>query len=209
MKLNIPFYTNTGEKQEALSIEVAERFSKLNSKLINQAIYVENNNILIKAGKTKTKSEVSGGGRKPWKQKGTGRARAGSNRSPLWRGGGITFGPTGENRVLTIPKKMRETALYSLLFSKVKDNEIAVIDNIKIASGKTKDAAEISGKIADSKLVVLAIDNDATADTLAWRNIPVVDIKRSAEILLADLNSKKKIVFTKKAFDALSEKVAK
>ncbi len=208
MKINIPLYSNSGEKQEAIVFELAEKFSKLNNSLINQAIYVENNNIQIKAGRTKTKSDVNGGGRKPWKQKGTGRARAGSNRSPLWRGGGVTFGPTGENKVLAMPRKMRELAIVSMLFNKIKENELAVIEDIKVESGKTKNAQEVLNKISDSKMVVLAIDESAIADTICWRNIPLINIKKSSNILLSDINSKKKIILTKKAFEILEKKAS-
>lgn len=209
MKLNIPFYKADGSKQEALVLEIADKFSEINTALISQAIYVENSNSQVKAGKTKTKSEIRGGGRKPWKQKGTGRARAGSNRSPLWRGGGVTFGPTGENRSLDIPKKMREKAILTLLFNKVKQDELAVIENIKVESGKTKDAKNVFDKISDSKFVVLAIDEQSTENTTSWRNIPVVDIKKASELLINDINSKKKIIFTRKAFEGIEARATK
>ena len=209
MKFNIPYYSTTGEKLEPIVLEANEKYSKLNSELISQALYVENNNLTAKAGKTKTKGEVKGGGKKPWKQKGTGRARAGSNRSPLWKGGGVTFGPTGINKVLALPKKMREAAMLSLLLNKLKDQELAIIEDIKITSGKTKDANIVLSKINDSKIVILAIDEQSLDQTNSWRNLAMLGIKRKDEINLSDLISKKKIVYTKKAFEYIENKAAK
>lgn len=207
MNIKIPFFTNLGEAGEPIVLEVGEKLFENNPVLISQAIHVENNRMMLKAGLVKTKGLVSGGGKKPWKQKGTGRARAGSNRSPLWRGGGITFGPTLENKMLTIPKKMKEKAFCILLIQKAKENNIAVIENIKVDGQKTKTADAILNKAGLQKKTVLAIEESDRADVLAWRNLPLVEIKDRAEISLNDLNSLKTIIFTLKAFESVKSRV--
>jgi len=207
MKLKIPFYKNTGEQGEPIVIEFDGEKFKTNPVLISQAIHVENNHTMVKPGQVKTKGLISGGGRKPWKQKGTGRARAGSSRSPLWRGGGITFGPTGENKILAIPKKMKEKAFKMLLIEKIKGNDVAVIENISLKIAKTKFAEQVFGKISPTQRAVLALEESDFENTIAWRNLGLVEIKTKDEIKLNDLNSKKKLILSLKAFESVKSKV--
>lgn len=207
MKIKIPYFTNLGEKGESIELEVGEKNLKSNPELISQAIHVENSRQMTKAGLAKTKGLVAGGGKKPWKQKGTGRARAGSNRSPLWRGGGITFGPTGENQVLVIPKKMKDKAFNILLVQKAKENNIVVIENFEIKDQKTKSANSILVKAGLQKKVLMAIDESDRANIMPWRNIADVEIKDRSDISLNDLNSLKTIIFTLKSFEIVKQRV--
>jgi large subunit ribosomal protein L4 len=207
MNLHIPFYKNTGEKSEPIEIKVDEKKFEINPKLISQAIHVENNRLMVKPGLTKTKSEISGGGRKPWKQKGTGRARAGSNRSPLWRGGGITFGPTKENKVLAIPKKMKEKALIILLIEKIKSSGVSILEDIKMKDQKTKQACEVLNKIYPGEKTVLTVCEKDYENTIAWRNLDSLEIKSSTSLSLSDLNSNKKVIFTLEAFELIKNKI--
>lgn len=209
MKISIPQFSKTGEKIEALSLDIAEKFSTLNVKLVSQALYVEQNRVLIKAGLAKTKGEVRGGGRKPYKQKGTGRARAGSNRSPLWRGGGITFGPTGINKVLQLPKKMKEMAFLQLIVAKAVAKEMSIIDDLKIESKKTKDASKVIEKIADGKRLEVFVTNEEINDCLAYRNLAQINCNSADKLMIATLSSAKTIVFTKEAFKNISAKLSK
>ena len=120
----------------------------MNPDLVHQVVLVQAANRRRKIAKTKDRSEVRGGGKKPWRQKGTGRARHGSIRSPIWRGGGVTFGPTGrEVFKKRIPKKMRRKALFMVLSAKAKENLICVLDNLKIEKPKTKFMVEILEKL--------------------------------------------------------------
>ena len=137
--------------------------------------------------KTKTRAEVSGGGKKPWKQKGTGRARAGSNRSPIWRGGGIVFGVTPRDYAFKINKKERELAIKSALSLKAQNNELIVLDTIKMADLKTKElksmieSLELNGKV----LFVTAEDNENLY--MASRNLGYAYVVLANEINCYDL----------------------
>jgi len=209
MKISIPFYSNTGEKKEALSLEIAERFDVLNTKLVSQALYVEQNRIQIKAGLSKTKGEIRGGGRKPYKQKGTGRARAGSTRSPLWRGGGVTFGPTGINKVLEIPKKMKDLAFLQMIVAKIKANELLVIENIKVDSKKTKDAGSIIAKLSEGKSANMYVSKDELNDCLPWRNLAQLNCDTADKITFTTLSSSRKLLMTSEVYKHISARMAK
>jgi len=145
---------------------------------------------------TKTRAEVRGGGKKPWRQKGTGRARAGSNTSPIWVGGGITFGPSPRKYTIKINKKVRRLALKSVLSGKLTDNELKVVDSITLENVKTKDMVEIlknlavEGKVA----VVLPEANDTLA--LSARNIPGVMVTTVGHASVYELLNVKHIVLT-------------
>ncbi len=134
---------------------------------------------------TKTRAMVRGGGKKPWKQKHTGRARHGSIRSPLWRGGGITFGPQPRDYSIKLPKKQKKIALYKALSMKLSDGEISVIDSLSFEKPKTKQMIDIIDKIGLSKKTVLVvIENNDNNIILSARNIPTVDT-----INVGDLNA--------------------
>ncbi|GGG07024.1 50S ribosomal protein L4 [Paenibacillus abyssi] len=158
--------------------------------------------------KTKGRSEVRGGGRKPWKQKGTGRARQGSIRSPQWVGGGTVFGPTPRTYGFKLPKKVRRLAIKSALSSKVIDNEIIVLDQLSFAQPKTKEFAGILGnlKVARKALVVTAGYEDNVA--LSARNIPGVKFVAADGINVLDLMVHDKLIITKEAVEKVQEVLA-
>jgi len=155
---------------------------------------------------TKTRGEVSGGGRKPWRQKGTGRARAGSIRSPLWRKGGVVFGPKPRDYSYQIPKKAKRNALKSALAMKLKENKIIIVDNLELDEPKTKKGLEIiknleidSGLFIDTnknKNLILAIRNIPKMKAIGWEDVNIYDV------LLYD-----KIIFSKRGFDGLMERL--
>ena len=154
---------------------------------------------------TKTKSEVSGGGKKPWKQKGTGRARQGSTRSAQWIKGGIIFGPKPRSYRYTLPKKVRRIALKSALTSKVNDNEMLVLDELKFEEFKTKQMAAIlkNLKVDDSVLLVLG-ESDRKVINSA-RNIPGVKVALTNTINVYDILKYGKIILTKEAVSKIEE----
>jgi len=117
---------------------------RVNLRLISQALAMYRNNQRLTIGSTKTRGEVSGGGAKPWKQKHTGRARAGSNRSPLWRHGGITFGPKPRNVHYRLPQTIRRKALIESMKGKLRDKEVVVLDELKASEPKTKPFAGLA-----------------------------------------------------------------
>jgi len=158
--------------------------------------------------KTKGRSEVRGGGRKPWKQKGTGRARQGSIRSPQWVGGGTVFGPVPRTYGFKLPKKVRRLAIKSALSSKVIDNDIIVLDQLTLAAPKTKEFVGIlnSLKVARKALVVTATYEDNVA--LSARNIPGIKFVAAEGINVLDVLQHDKLIITKEAVEKVQEVLA-
>ncbi|MEJ9280848.1 MULTISPECIES: 50S ribosomal protein L4 [Ureibacillus] len=155
--------------------------------------------------KVKNRSEVSGGGRKPWRQKGTGRARQGSIRSPQWRGGGTVFGPQPRSYSYKLPKKVRRLALKSALSAKVNEQNFLVLDALKLDAPKTKDFKEILGNLKiDSKALFVTAELDENV-ALSARNIPGVTVLTASGINVLDLLGHDKVVFTKAAVEKVEE----
>lgn len=153
----------------------------------------------------KTRAEVRGGGRKPFRQKGTGRARQGSIRAPHYTGGGIVFAPKPRDYSYKIPKKMRRKAIYSVLTSKVNDNELIVLDELKLNSYKTKEANEILANInANNKAYVVIAENDDKVYR-SFRNIEGCNVETANLINVYDLLRHDKLVITKDAINKLEE----
>ena len=154
---------------------------------------------------TKTKGLVRGGGRKPWRQKGTGRARVGSIRSPIWVGGGVTFGPKPRDYSYKMPKKARRAALKSALSVKVRDGKFVIVDQLAIDKPKTKTIVEILEALeANTKTLVVLSEWDANI-YLALRNIPNTLLSKSAGLNVYDILNHDKIVITKDAVAKLEE----
>jgi len=155
---------------------------------------------------TKTKAEVSGGGRKPWRQKGTGRARTGSNRSPLWRHGGTTFGPRPRDYGYELPKKARKNALKSALAAKLADNLLLIINEINISQPKTKEAAAwLKNLKIDSALIIDSRENKNLFR--AVRNIPEVKAVDGEKLNTYDVLRYKWLVCSQKEFNSVLERL--
>ena len=146
---------------------------------------------------TKTKGLVSGGGRKPWKQKGTGRARAGSSRSPLWRGGGTIFGPQPRDYSYSMPKKKVKNALKSAIHAKFDAGCVTVIDNLFVENGKTKEAVEILKAFNADRRVLIVVDAIDEKVARAFSNIPYADILHVDGLNVYDIMNSYKIIFLK------------
>lgn len=157
---------------------------------------------------TKTRSEVSGGGRKPWRQKGTGRARQGSTRAPHWYHGGIVFGPHPRTYKLKMNKKERVLALKSALSYKEANNEIIVLDDLKLESNKTKDMVNILNTIKATKNILIVVDELTDNLILATRNLPKVYLLEASEINVLDILAADCLVITKDAIKAIEEVLA-
>lgn len=152
---------------------------------------------------TKTRGEVRGGGKKPWKQKGTGRARAGSNRSPIWVGGGIVFGPKPRDYSKKTNKKVKTLAFSRALFNRVSDESIVVIESLDIAPAKTSVASKLIRSIAP-KGKVLVIDKELSETSiLALRNLAGVDLEEAPLVSVTDLCQFKTIIVTRSGFETL------
>jgi len=153
---------------------------------------------------TKTRGLVSGGGKKPWKQKKTGRARHGSIRSPIWRGGGIVFGPQPRDYSINLPKNMRKTALYKALTMKFSDGEIAVVDFISIDKPKTKDMVRIFKNMGLSEKTVLIVLPEKDDNIMrSVRNIPTADVVRVSDLNAYQVAAFDCVLFTADAISKL------
>ena len=154
--------------------------------------------------KAKTRSEVSGGGRKPWRQKGTGHARQGSIRAPQWTGGGVVFAPVPRDYEVKMNKKERRAALKSALTSKVQDNKLVVVDSLALAEAKTKEMQKVLTNLkADNALVVTAADDQNVV--LSARNIADVQTATVSTINVYDVMNHKTVVVTKDAVASIEE----
>lgn len=202
--MEIPVYSKEGEKIDNLQLNDKVFGGPIRNKLLRDAVTMYEANKRQGTACTKTRGEVAGGGRKPWVQKHTGRARAGSIRSPLWKGGGVSFGPRPRDYSYAIPKKARKLALYTALSAKVRDNELVVIDNLNFDIPKTKQMVGI--------LKALNIDNSSClivipkANENVWksaRNIPSVKIMTSTELNAYEILRPKKVLLTKEALSSI------
>jgi large subunit ribosomal protein L4 len=159
--------------------------------------------------KTKTRAEVSGSGRKPWRQKGTGRARVGEIRNPLWRKGGTVFGPRPRNYEAPLPKKMFRAALRSALAQKFKDQQLNVIDTFTLESHKTKPLSQALAKLGFNRKVLLVDHQENPNLWLAARNLSHVQLLPNLQITPYHLLNANHVVFTKAAIEALQERLTK
>lgn len=179
-----------------------------NQHVLHEAVVMLRASLRQGTHKTKGRSEVSGGGRKPWRQKGTGRARQGSIRAPQWKGGGTVFGPTPRSYKYKLPKKVRRLAIRSALSSKVLDNNIVVLDELKMNQPKTKEFVNMlkNLKVDRKALVVAAEYNDNVA--LSARNIPGVKFVEAGGINVLDVLKHDKLIITKEAVQKVEEVLA-
>ena len=179
-----------------------------NESVVFDAVMMQRASLRQGTHKVKNRTEVSGGGRKPWKQKGSGRARQGSIRSPQWRGGGIVFGPTPRSYAYKLNKKVRRLALKSALSSKVIDNEVKVLDELFFEAPKTKEMVAVLNNLnVDSKaLIVIANENEAVK--MSARNIPGVTVLTAEAINVLDLVAHNKLIMTQGAVEKIEEVLA-
>ncbi|MEB1809819.1 MAG: 50S ribosomal protein L4 [Bacillaceae bacterium] len=179
-----------------------------NEHVLHDAVVMQQASLRQGTHKTKGRSEVRGGGRKPWRQKGTGRARQGSIRSPQWVGGGVVFGPTPRDYGYKLPKKVRRLAIKSALSSKVKAAEIVVLEELALNAPKTKEMVSILSSLsADRKALIVTADyNDAVA--LSARNIPGVTFVSAEGVNVLDVLKHDKLIITKGAVEKVEEVLA-
>lgn len=200
---NLPVLDMQGKTMGKLPLDECFFDGKVNKPLLQQAVLMYLANQRKGSASTKTRAEVRGGGKKPWRQKGTGRARAGSIRSPLWRGGGVTFGPKPRQYKYALPNYIRNLAIVQSLNAKIKDDELIVVDNISLDQAKTKNMISFleSVKVKDSALMV--IEKKHPTLVLASRNIPGITVKLFNCINAHDILIHKQVIFTKPALENL------
>ncbi len=209
--MKIDVYNKSGEKigQAVLPKEVFD--VKVVPDLLHQVVISQMANRRQGTAQVKDRGEVRGGGRKPWRQKGTGRARHGSIRSPLWKGGGVTFGPT-KDKVYErkIPKAMRKKAILMVLSAKAQNQLLILLDDFKIASKKTKEVAQILKNLPCKNQSALIVSPDYEPDLVrAGRNIPQVGITPAKDFNALDLLSFKFLIMTKGCIKILQEMFGK
>ena len=201
---NVSVYNIEGKEVGSIKLNDAVFGVEVNEHLVHMAVVNQLANNRQGTQSAKTRSEVSGGGRKPWRQKGTGHARQGSTRAPQWTGGGIVFAPKPRDYSFKMNKKEKKLALLSALTSKVADNKIVVLDEFKLDEIKTKKFAEVMNNLKVSKaLVVLEGENKNVV--LSGRNIPTVKVSATNEINTYDVLKYDTLVVTKAAVEKLQE----
>ncbi|HBO03902.1 50S ribosomal protein L4 [Lachnospira hominis (ex Liu et al. 2021)] len=201
---NVSVYNIEGKEVGSIELNDAVFGVEINEHLVHMAVVNQLANNRQGTQSAKTRSEVSGGGRKPWRQKGTGHARQGSTRAPQWTGGGIVFAPKPRDYSFKMNKKEKKIALLSALTSKVADNKIVVLDEFKLDEIKTKKFAEVMNNLKVSKaLVVLEGENKNVV--LSGRNIPTVKVSATNEINTYDVLKYDTLVVTKAAVEKLQE----
>ena len=180
---------------------------RLNTAILLQAVAMYRNNLRAGLASTKTRSDVSGGGKKPFKQKHTGRARAGSNRSPLWRHGGSVFGPRPREMRYQLPQAMRRVALFESLKGKVRDEELIVIDDLSAKTPKTKPFAGLSKTFEVRRKSVIVLDNPSEALVKSLRNLRNIALCRASNLTAFDVLNAHKVIVSKQAFEQLQQRV--
>lgn len=205
--MKFPVYNKEGKKVDEISLPKEIFDVKLNTDLLHQIVVSQMANKRQITAHTKDRSEVRGGGRKPWRQKGTGRARHGSTRSPIWRGGGITFGPRKE-RIFEkdIPKKMRRKALFMVFTEKAKGNLLVILDKIQIDEPKTKEFTKILKKLPcrESSCLIALPEYDKKV-FLSARNIKKTNIVEARNLNVIDLMSSKYLLMAKETIKTLEK----
>lgn len=206
--MDISIHNSSGEIISKVRLSDSVFKIKPNDDVIFRAVMSENTNSRQGTSSTKTRSEVSGGGKKPWKQKGRGAARAGTIRSPLWKGGGITHGPKPKNYKYDLPKKMKQLARRSVLSQRIKDKQIIVVDELKFDTPKTKNFLKlmISLGINDKKVAFFPEKNIDVVFKSA-RNLPNVTIVVSKNASTYDLLDAEVLLFDKEGIKALNKQL--
>ncbi len=194
------------EGKEVDSIELADSVFgvEVNEHLVHMAVLQQLANNRQGTQKAKTRSEVRGGGRKPWRQKGTGHARQGSTRSPQWTGGGVVFAPTPRDYSFKLNKKEKRAALKSALSSRVEENKLIVVDELKLDEIKTKALAQVLKNLNAEKALVVLNDNDVNVVASA-KNIPTVKTALTNTINVFDILKYSTVVVTKDAVKTIEE----
>jgi large subunit ribosomal protein L4 len=181
--------------------------AEINDVLIYEIVKAANANLRQGTHKTKQRAEVSGGGAKPWKQKGTGRARSGSSRSPIWVGGGTVFGPTPRSYTITLPKKIRKAAYRSLFSMKLKEGSVKVIEDFDV-KGKTREVATV-GKALNISKGILITANESLLLKRAIKNIPWFIYNNALRISSRDIFYSKDVILTESAVKIINERYGK
>jgi len=203
----LPIYNSEGKEVDSINLDPEIFDGTINTAVIYQVVNAYRSNQRKGLSSTKTRGEVSGGGKKPWRQKGTGRARVGSSRSPLWRHGGVIFGPHPRDFSYPVPDRLKRLALKSGLNAKVKENSFIILDNLTITSPKTKEAVKIFSNLKvksdKSRHALLLLDKKDINLQRALRNITFLDFNLAKDTNVYEVLSHRKLIITKDGLDQL------
>ena len=200
----VAVYNMEGKEVDSIELNDSIFGVEINEHLVHMAVLQQLANKRQGTQKAKTRSEVRGGGRKPWRQKGTGHARQGSTRSPQWTGGGVVFAPTPRDYSFKLNKKEKRAALKSALTSRVEENKFIVVDELKFDEIKTKAMKNVLANLKADKALVILNDNDQNV-VLSARNIEGVETALTNTINVFDLLKHNTVVVTKAAVETIEE----
>ena len=201
---NVSVYNKEGKEIDTLELNDAVFGVEVNEHLVHMAVVAQLANNRQGTQKAKTRSEVSGGGRKPWRQKGTGHARQGSTRAPQWTGGGMVFATTPRDYTIRLNKKEKRAALKSALTSRVNENKFIVVDSLSFDEIKTKNFKAVMDNLKVSKALVV-LDEESTNAAISAKNIPTVKTARVNTINVYDILKYNTVVATKAAVASIEE----
>ena len=201
---NVSVYNMEGKEVGTIELNDAVFGVEVNEHLVHMAVVQQLANNRQGTQKAKTRSEVSGGGRKPWRQKGTGHARQGSTRAPQWTGGGMVFAPTPRDYTIRLNKKEKRAALKSALTSRVNENKFIVVDSLSFDEIKTKNFKAVMDNLKVSKALVV-LDEESTNAAISAKNIPTVKTARVNTINVYDILKYNTVVATKAAVASIEE----
>ncbi|MCR5418926.1 MAG: 50S ribosomal protein L4 [Lachnospiraceae bacterium] len=201
---NVSVFNMEGKEVGSIDLNDAIFGVEVNEHLVHMAVVQHLAAKRQGTQKAKTRSEVSGGGRKPWRQKGTGHARQGSNRSPQWKGGGVVFAPTPRDYSFKLNKKEKRAALKSALTSRIQENKLIVVDELKFDEIKTKNFAQVMNNLKVDKGLVVLADNDQNT-VLSARNVDKVNTTLATQINVYDIMNGGTIVLTKDSVAKIEE----
>ena len=200
----VSVYNMEGKEVGTMDLNDAVFGVEVNEHLVHMAVVAQLANKRQGTQKAKTRSEVSGGGRKPWRQKGTGHARQGSTRAPQWTGGGVVFAPTPRDYTIRLNKKEKRLALKSALTSKVQEKKLIVVDELKFDEIKTKNFKNVLDNLKTTKALVVLNDNDKNV-VMSARNIPDVKTALTNTINVFDILKYNTLIVTKDAVATIEE----
>ena len=201
---NVAVYNMEGKEVDKIELNDSIFGVEINEHLVHMAVLQQLANKRQGTQKAKTRSEVRGGGRKPWRQKGTGHARQGSTRSPQWKGGGVVFAPKPRDYSVKMNKKEKQLAMKSALSSKVAENKLVVVDKLDLQEAKTSVFAKILAKLSAPKALVVTKDKNNNV-VLSANNIPTVKTTVANSLSVYDILKYEKLVLTKEAVAAIEE----
>lgn len=200
----VPVFNQNGETVGEVELSDNVFAVPMNAGLLHQSIVRYQANQRQGTASTKTRSEVSGGGRKPWRQKGTGRARVGSIRSPLWRHGGIIFGPTPRSFAQQMPRKMRRLAVKVALSDKVRQGKFVVLEDLDLPAAKTKEMVKVLANLDAKKALIVTAGRDDQVQRSA-RNIPEVETLEAVALNVYDILRHDRLIITRDAVARVEE----